>query len=96
MNFKFAFAFGIGLIFATSAQAINARYAKQLERSGCTQMSEQQGCDITKTKAENAKAGFGSEAPTNAEPAAAQTHYAGNWIAKSRHHPNRLQGASLG
>ncbi len=71
----------------TSAHAINAKYAKQLERSGCTQMSEQQGCDITKTKAENAKAGFVSEAPLpSASPAAAATSqnpYAGNWIAKN-------------
>lgn len=41
----------------SSAHAINAKHAKQLERSGCTQVSEVQGCDITKTKAENTKAG---------------------------------------
>jgi hypothetical protein len=42
----------------TSPHAINAKYRQQLERSGCTQASEAQGCDITKTKEENAKAGF--------------------------------------
>jgi len=45
---------------------------QQLERSGCTQVSEMQGCDINKTKAENAKAGFGT-APV-ATPAAASTY----------------------
>jgi hypothetical protein len=43
-----------------SAHAINAKHAQQLERSGCTQVTEAQGCDITKTKAENAQAGFDS------------------------------------
>lgn len=40
------------------AYAINDKYRKQLEQSGCTQISETQGCDIHKSKAENAKAGF--------------------------------------
>lgn len=40
---------------ATPAHAINAHYRAQLERSGCTQISDGDGsCDITKTKAENA------------------------------------------
>lgn len=50
-------------------------YAKKLERSGCTQVTELQGCDINKTKAENAKAGFGP---------AVTTPYAGHWIAKNK------------
>jgi hypothetical protein len=76
-------ALGVSLVCATSALAINAKYAKQLERSGCTQMSEQQGCDISKSKAENAKAGFVSEAPASAAAASNQTPYAGNWVAKN-------------
>jgi hypothetical protein len=48
----------IALLAHNSAHAINAKYRKQLERSGCTQVTESQGCDITKTKNENAKAGF--------------------------------------
>lgn len=48
----------IALLFtaaATPAQAISAHYRAQLERSGCTQVSDGDGsCDITKTKAENA------------------------------------------
>ncbi len=51
------------LLGITPAHAISAKYAEQLERSGCTQVTEAQGCDIHKTKAENAKAGFGAAAP---------------------------------
>lgn len=75
----------LALSIQTSAYAISAKYREQLERSGCTQISEGQGCDITKTKAENAKAGFVNEAaaatPTaNTAPA---NPYAGQWVAKS-------------
>ncbi len=66
------------LLASASAHAIDPNYAKKLERSGCTQVSEAQGCDINKTKAENAKAGFGTAAP-----AAAASTYAGTWIAKN-------------
>ncbi|MCR3972598.1 hypothetical protein NUK55_16030 [Aeromonas veronii] len=51
------------LLGITPAHAISAKYAEQLEHSGCTQVTEAQGCDIHKTKAENAKAGFGAAAP---------------------------------
>lgn len=67
----------IAALASTSAQAIDAKYRKQLERSGCTQVSEAQGCDITKTRAENAKAGFGGSAAGST----GQTPYAGQWIA---------------
>jgi hypothetical protein len=40
------------------AYAIDAKYRQQLEYSGCTQVSELQGCDISKTKEENIKAGL--------------------------------------
>ncbi|MGN6827696.1 hypothetical protein [Paucibacter sp. M5-1] len=80
------------LALHSGAYAINAKYAQQLERSGCTQVSEAQGCDIRKTKAENAKAGFviisnnsgaaSDAAPQTAAPSAA-TPYAGQWVAKS-------------
>lgn len=63
------------------AYAINDKYRKQLEASGCTQVSETQGCDIHKSKAENAKAGFSNpQAPADA---GAPTPYAGQWVAKS-------------
>ena len=51
-------ALAILLLAQSPAHAINDKYRKQLEKSGCTQVSELQGCDIHKTKAENAKAGF--------------------------------------
>lgn len=73
MHIVNALALSMGLLFGTSAQAINAQYAKQLERSGCTQMSELQGCDIRKTQAENVKAGFATPATTSP--------YTGRWIA---------------
>ncbi|MCU6670293.1 hypothetical protein M8013_16245 [Enterobacteriaceae bacterium H4N4] len=42
---------------AAPAFAISANYRAQLERSGCTQVSEADGtCNIHKTKAENQKA----------------------------------------
>ncbi|WP_235712444.1 hypothetical protein [Aeromonas caviae] len=51
------------LLGSAQVHAINHKYAEQLERSGCTQVTEAQGCDIHKSKAENAKAGFGTAAP---------------------------------
>lgn len=64
----------VGLIAACalssfSAHAIDAKYRAKLERSGCTQVTEAQGCNINKTKAENAKAGFGSSGHHAAAPA---------------------------
>ena len=77
----------LALLVQTGAQAINDKYAKQLERSGCTQVTEAQGCDITKTKAENAKAGFGKApeaAPATPKAASSPaTPYAGQWVARS-------------
>ena len=65
---------GIALLLPIAAHAIDQKYAKKLEKSGCTQATELQGCDINKTKAENAKAGFGAAAATGSSdhaPAAA-------------------------
>ena len=53
-------------VASSQAHAINEQYRKKLERSGCTQVSEMQGCDINKSKEENAKAGF--TAPEVAAP----------------------------
>ncbi len=81
------------LAFATASHAINAQYAKQLERSGCTQVTELQGCDIHKTKAENAKAAAAAKAGSTPSPASTPaatksdssatggSPYTGNWIA---------------
>jgi hypothetical protein len=83
MTKKTLVALGIALLVHTPAHAIDAKYRKQLERSGCTQASELQGCDITKTKAENAKAGFVEDTPAEKGGTTNQTPYAGRWVAKS-------------
>jgi hypothetical protein len=49
------------LLTQSQAHSINDEYRKQLEQSGCTQMSELQGCDFHKSTA-----GFG-DARTPAE-----------------------------
>ncbi|MNM92191.1 hypothetical protein D3C81_1045150 [compost metagenome] len=53
---------------------------KQLEQSGCAQVSELQGCDTHKSKAENAKAGFTNPAVDSTNT---QTPYAGQWVVTS-------------
>lgn len=72
----------LAILIATQspAYAINDKYRQQLEQSGCTQVSETQGCDIHKTRAENAKAGFTNPV---AQSTITQTPYAGQWVAKS-------------
>jgi hypothetical protein len=72
------------LLVNTPAHAIDAKYRQKLERSGCTQMSEMQGCDINKSKAENAKANVVTETPAASAVQSAQANlppYAGNWVA---------------
>ncbi|EDX4100287.1 hypothetical protein B9R80_002423 [Salmonella enterica] len=44
------------LAVALPSHAINSHYRQQLERSGCTQLTDGNGCDIHKTKAQNAAA----------------------------------------
>ena len=46
----------LALVAAAPAHAISAKYREQLERSGCTQLTDGITCDIHKTKAENAAA----------------------------------------
>jgi hypothetical protein len=81
MKKTLAIAIAAVLSVPTSAYAINAKYRQQLERSGCTQASEAQGCDITKTKEENAKAGFDTGVPVEKAKTSNQTPYAGQWVA---------------
>lgn len=71
------------LLAMPSAHAIDPAYRAKLERSGCTQVSEMQGCDINKTKAENAAAGFGTAAPTSEHPTGGPSPYAGSWRASN-------------
>ncbi|MGB6188464.1 MAG: hypothetical protein WBF70_07800 [Aeromonas molluscorum] len=73
---------GLLLLAAPAAYGISTKYRQQLEQSGCTQMSEAEGCDINKSKAENAKAGFSNPAAESA-PASQSPPYAGQWVAKS-------------
>ncbi|WP_447863802.1 hypothetical protein [Kluyvera sichuanensis] len=47
-------ALALAAITAAPAHAINAHYREQLERSGCNEMNAGHGCDIHKTKAQNA------------------------------------------
>ena len=83
MNMKqWIIAMNIAVLAHTPAYAINAKYRQQLERSGCTQVSEAQGCDITKTKEQNAKAGFATKPPAGNTADKSQTPYAGQWVAK--------------
>lgn len=81
MKKKLVTVLALALLAHTSAHAISDKYRQQLERSGCTQVTEAQGCDIHKSKAENAKAGFGNEATADKAPAKAQSAYAGQWVA---------------
>ena len=84
MKRKLIIAVGTVLLANTPAHAIDSKYRQKLEQSGCTQVSEMQGCDINKTKAENAKAGFATEAPAeNPGPSdqANESPYTGNWVA---------------
>ncbi|MBD9439436.1 hypothetical protein [Pseudomonas sp. PDM04] len=80
MNKTILSALAILLLAQSPAYAINDKYREQLEQSGCTQVSELEGCDIHKSKAENAKAGFSNPATDSANT---QTPYAGQWVAKS-------------
>ncbi|MCP9850203.1 hypothetical protein [Cyanobium sp. Morenito 9A2] len=69
------------LMWPIASHAIDPAYAKKLDRSGCTQVTELKGCDINKTKAENAKAGFAVAPPATSSPTAST--YTGQWVAKN-------------
>ena len=78
MKTKIIITAGIALLISANSHAINDEYRKLLERSGCTQMSEMQGCDIHKTKEENAKA---SAMHPDADHAMAMVPNAQQWLA---------------
>ncbi|HEG2205572.1 TPA: hypothetical protein SCS57_002057 [Enterobacter cloacae] len=63
MKFKIALVTLLCSVAITPAHAISAHYRAQLERSGCTEMSTLQGCDVNKTKEENAKHSNSSNVP---------------------------------
>ncbi|BBL73689.1 hypothetical protein [Methylomagnum ishizawai] len=68
IKFSLAIMVAACAVMSFNAHAINKEYRKMLERSGCTQVTEAQGCDINKTKAENAKAGFGTPSHAKSTP----------------------------
>ncbi len=80
MKKQWAIIISLTALMHVPAHAINSQYANKLERSGCTQASELQGCDINKSKAENAKAGFITEAQPQSI-ATKRAPYAGQWVA---------------
>lgn len=69
----------LAIVVAAPAHAINAKYREQLERSGCTQVSESQGCDIHKTKAQNRAAGFAVEPQKQTGPDYGLSAYFGTY-----------------
>lgn len=62
MKFKIALLTLLCSVAITPAHAISAHYRAQLERSGCTQVTDGHGCDIHKTKEQNKKAISSQEA----------------------------------
>ncbi|KXZ67260.1 hypothetical protein [Acinetobacter venetianus] len=63
-----------------SAYAIDAKYRELLIQSGCTQVSEMQGCDIYKSKEQNAKAGFVTQQPQ--QTISNQSTHQTDWVAQ--------------
>ena len=58
MNKRLLAIFVLGLTTATTACAITPAMQKKYERSGCTQMSELNGCDVNKSYEWNRDHGF--------------------------------------
>ncbi|HDR2622064.1 TPA: hypothetical protein QCI71_002959 [Enterobacter chuandaensis] len=56
MKKRFITTLTLAAILSSPAHAISEKYRAQLERSGCTQVTDGNGCDIHKTKAQNAAA----------------------------------------
>jgi len=63
-----------------SAYAIDAKYRELLIQSGCTQVSEMQGCDIYKSKEENATSGFVTPQPQ--QMISNQSIHQKDWVAQ--------------
>lgn len=64
MNKRLLAIFVLGLTTATTACAITPAMQKKYERSGCTQMSELNGCDVNKSYEWNRDHGFIGDAET--------------------------------
>lgn len=77
----------LAVLAAAPAHAINAHYRDQLIRSGCTEMNAGHGCDINKTKAQNAAHA----------PKVSITAYQGTWsmfTAKGQQLPDLVLGVN--
>lgn len=72
---------GLAAICQSPAHAISEKYGQQLEHSGCTQQTELQGCDVHKSKAQNARSGVGRRDDTNGNANAGLSAFAGNYLA---------------
>lgn len=59
----------LAAMMVAPAHAISDKYRAQLERSGCTQLTDGNGCDIHKTKAQNAAAAAKNAPKAVATPA---------------------------
>ncbi|MCQ7059373.1 hypothetical protein MRO53_12745 [Escherichia coli] len=87
--------FVLGLTIATTACAITPAMQKKYERSGCTQMSELNGCDVNKSYEWNRDHGFidntenhqnrhhrhGEDQPRNHDQAGIYGKFSGNYAA---------------
>ncbi|WP_338495359.1 hypothetical protein VRB95_12760 [Erwinia aphidicola] len=62
-------ALALTVFIQSPAHAISEKHRQQLERSGCTQQSELQGCDIHKSRQQNARAGFSDKTMAGASKA---------------------------
>ncbi|MCS6039260.1 hypothetical protein LNP20_15460 [Klebsiella pneumoniae subsp. pneumoniae] len=71
MNKTWLFTTPTGAGRRRAGHAISAKYREQLERSGCTQMTDGITCDIHKTKAE--------KPPPRSRPTAAFGPWVGTW-----------------
>lgn len=63
----------LAAVSVSPAHAISDKYRTQLERSGCTQATDGHGCDIHKTKAQNAAAAHTGAHASNFSP------FVGTW-----------------
>lgn len=61
MKTKIIFITGMIILSVSPAHAISEKYRQQLARSGCTQLTDRNGCDITKTKSENMRSSSTSD-----------------------------------
>jgi hypothetical protein len=83
MNTKLLATLGFALLAHTSAHAISDKYRQQLERSGCTEVTEAQGLRHPQEQGAERQGRLRQRrTPADTAPAQAQNPYAGQWVAK--------------